>query len=88
VDGFEREHKRRKLHQLQHETQELRDRLRGSSEQNPHYVSGSPSEKQENHVHSVRSTTDTTLSNRVVSLPRMLDGITLESDEVDALFTM
>ena len=88
VEGFEREHKRRKLYQLQSETQQLRSQLKGAPVER-HASSASPTHADRNRKSSHHSFVSTTLSKHQQpsqTLPRMIDGLLLESDEIDQLF--
>ena len=88
VEGFEREHKRRKLYQLESETQQLRNQLIGApSERNASSIS--PTHADVERKGSQRPRVATTPIKRQPSaqtLPRMIDGLLLESNEVDQLF--
>ena len=90
VERFEREHKRRKLYQLQSETQQLRSQLKGSSSEQ-HASSTSPTQTDRERAGSRRSHDTTTPSDNMalrMTLPRMIDDILLESDEIDQLFQL
>jgi Fungal Zn(2)-Cys(6) binuclear cluster domain len=84
IESFEREHKRRKLYQLQNETEILRDKLKDASADQCISVTPTENEKQPTKKNSI--TPDRSLQKS--TLPRVLDGFLLESDEIDALFKM
>jgi hypothetical protein len=84
IESFEREHKRRKLYQLQNETEILRDKLKDASADQCIRVAPTEKEKQPTNK-------DNTISEGILqkpTLPRVLDGFLLESDEIDFLFKM
>ena len=80
-----------KLYQLQSETQQLRSQLNDSSTER-HLPSTSPTSRAERETTSTRPSHDTVTpgenSAPRMTLPRMMDSVILESDEIDELFQL
>lgn len=78
--GFEQEQKRRKMYQLQRETEQLRDRIRESSGDHVATATASPDigESDNSRWQSAQSLLSDA-SSSTQTLPRMIDGLVLES---------